>query len=181
MRRMAGLAIFLAFSIFVAFCGWSCSSGGGGGQSGSMAYSGAGSGGGASFVGTAATPDSPDPLMDFTGIWKGRSVSSMNAASAKITFSVKRVGNQLKGDYRCAAGNAICRNNLQRGWVTGQVNARGFRVAMEDTSWCMYFMDDFYPPKADGEYTCYMSGGIADQGTFKLKGPPTDEDAPAKP
>src|SRR5579864_2781904 len=133
MRRMAGLAIFLAFSIFVAFCGWSCSSGGGGGQSGSMAYSGAGSDGGASSVGTAAKPDSPDPLMDFTGIWKGRSVSSMNAASAKITFSVKRVGNQIKGDYRCAAGNAICRNNVQRGWVTGQVNARGFRVSMEDT------------------------------------------------
>ena len=54
---------------------------------------------------------------------------------------------------------------------------------MEDTSWCTYFMDDFYPPKADGEYTCYMNGGIADQGTFKLKGPPmpTDEGAPAAP
>jgi hypothetical protein len=26
-----------------------------------------------------------------------------------------------------------------------------------------------------------MNGGIADQGTFKLKGPPTDEDAPARP
>jgi len=46
-------------------------------------------------------------------------------------------------------------------------------------------MDDFYPPKADGEYTCYMNGGIADQGTFKLKGPPTDSGEegapPAKP
>ena len=28
--------------------------------------------------------------MDFNGIWKGTAVSSMNAASAKITFNVKR-------------------------------------------------------------------------------------------
>ncbi|HVA41502.1 MAG TPA: hypothetical protein VNF49_12605 [Candidatus Binataceae bacterium] len=132
---------------------------------------------------SAAAPDSPDPLMDFNGIWRGRSVSTMNAASAKITFSVKREGNQIKGDYRCAPGNAICRNNVQRGWVTGQVSARGFRVEMEDSSWCVYFMDEFYPPKARGEYTCYMNGGIADQGTFRLKGPPVpaNEGAPVKP
>jgi hypothetical protein len=165
MRRIITLALLLGLA------GWSCSSGGGGNP------------GFAGSTGSAATPDSPDPLLDFTGIWRGRSISSMNAASAKITFAVKRQGNRIKGDYRCAPGNAICRNNVQRGWVTGQVSARGFRVEMEDTSWCMYFMDDFYPPKADGEYTCYMNGGIADQGTFKLKGPPapSEEDAPARP
>lgn len=166
MRRILTLAMLLAL------CGWSCASGGGGGQSGS-----------AGSAGSAGSPDSPDPLMDFNGIWKGTSVSTMNAASAKITFDIKREGNRFKGKYLCAPGNAICRNNTPHGWVTGQVSARGFRVAMEDTSWCMYFMDDFYPPKADGEYTCYMNGGIADQGTFKLKGPPepADESVPAKP
>jgi len=161
MRRLITLALLLALG------GWSCASGGGG-QSGSAGSTGS--------VGSAATPDSPDPLMDFNGIWRGTSISTMNAASAKITFNVKREGNQIKGDYRCAPGNAICRNNVARGWVTGQVSARGFRVAMEDTSWCSYFMDDFYPPKADGEYTCYMNGGIADQGTFKLIGPPVPSD-----
>lgn len=165
MRRIMTLALVLALA------GWSCSSGQGGKSSS------------AGSVGSAGTPDSPDPLMDFTGIWRGRSVSSMNAASAKITFNMKREGNQIKGDYRCAPGNATCRNNVQRGWVSGQIGARGFRVSLEDTSWCTYFMDEFYPPKADGEYTCYMNGGIADQGTFKLKGPPmpTDEGAGAAP
>jgi hypothetical protein len=149
MRRIIILTLLLALAL------WSCSSGGGGAQ-----------------PAPAAAPDAPDPLLEFTGIWKGTSVSSMNAAKVRITFDIKREGNKFKGEYRCAPGNAICRNNVQRGWVTGQVSARGFRVAMEDTSWCMYFMDDFYPPKADGEYTCYLNGGIADQGTFELKGPP---------
>ena len=159
MRRIIILGLLLAFA------GWSCASGG---QSGSA-------------VAAGRTPDSPDPLMDFNGIWKGTQVSSMNAARVNITFKLKREGNQFKGDYLCTPGNAVCRNNTPHGWVTGQVDARGFRVAMEDTSWCTYFMDDFYPPKADGEYTCYMNGGIADQGTFKLVGPPTDEGAPVKP
>jgi len=121
------------------------------------------------------TPDrrqgASDPLLNFNGIWVGTSTSD-DGDKAKIAFDIKREGNKFKGDYRCAPGNAVCRNNVDRGWVTGQVNARGLRVAMQDTSWCMYFMDEFYPPKADGEYTCYMNGGIADQGTFELTGPP---------
>jgi hypothetical protein len=169
MRRIIIIALILALS------GWSCSSGGGG-QSSS-----AGSAAAAGSSRSAGTPDSPDPLADFNGIWKGTSVSSMNAAMVKITFNVTREGNQFKGKYLCAPLNAVCRNNTPHGWVTGQIAARGFRVAMEDTSWCMYFMDDFYPPKANGEYTCYMNGGIADQGTFKLKGPPSGEEASPKP
>jgi hypothetical protein len=168
MRRIISLALFLALA------GWSCASSGGGGGRSSPA-------GSASSVGSATAPASPDPLMDFNGIWKGTAVSSMNAAKVHITFNMTREGNKLKGKYLCAPLNATCRNNAPHGWVTGQVSARGFRVAMEDSSWCVYFMDDFYPPKADGEYTCYMNGGIADQGTFKLKGPPTeptDESAP---
>ena len=176
-RRLVIVAMLLALG------GWSCSSGGGS-QSNSVASPSAAAVGDANAAGSAAV--SPDPLADFTGIWKGTSVSTMNAAKVKITFKLKREGNQIKGDYLCRPDNAICRDNTPHGWVTGQVNARGFRVAMEDTSWCMYFMDDFYPPKADGEYTCYMNGGIADQGTFKIKGPPTDSGdegapPPAKP
>jgi hypothetical protein len=167
MRRIITLGLLLAL------CGWSCSSGG---------NASSGSAGSNARVGTAAAPDSPDPLVDFNGVWKGTSVSTMNAAKVKITFDLTREGNQFKGKYLCAPLNATCRNNTPHGWVTGQVSARGFRVAMEDTSWCMYFMDEFYPPKADGEYTCYMNGGIADQGTFKLMGPPApaDESAPPK-
>ncbi len=146
--------------ILAAGC-WSCASGGG-------AQSAAGNASGAS-----AAPASPDPLADFTGVWKGKQVSTMMAARWNVTFKLKRQGNEFKGDYLCAPGNATCRNNTPHGWVRGQIADRGFRVSMEDTSWCTYYMDDFYPPKADGEYTCYMNGGIADQGTFKLIGPPT--------
>ncbi len=124
-------------------------------------------------------PDAPDPLMEFTGIWKGTSTSSFNAVKVRITFDMQREGNKLKGTYRCAPLNAVCRNNIQRGWVKGQTGARGFTVSMEDTSWCTFIMDEFYPPVGDGEYTCYMGGTMADQGTFELKGPPVSPPAGA--
>lgn len=114
-----------------------------------------------------------DPLADFTGVWRGKQTSYMSAAIRNITFNMRREGNQIKGDFICKPGNANCRNNAIRGWVRGQTNARGFRVEMEDSSWCTYYMNDFYPPKANGDYLCYMNGAIADQGGFKLIGPPT--------
>jgi hypothetical protein len=122
---------------------------------------------------SAAAAASSEPLADFTGVWKGRQTSYMNAAMRYITFSMRREGNQIKGDFTCKPGNAICRDNAIRGWVRGQTSARGLRVEMEDSSWCTYYMNDFYPPKANGDYLCYMNGAIADQGGFKLAGPPT--------
>jgi hypothetical protein len=44
---------------------------------------------------------------------------------------------------------------------------------MEDSSWCLFMMDEFYPPMADGEYTCYEGDMIEDWGTFDLRGSPT--------
>ena len=117
------------------------------------------------------TPDVSGPLLNFSGIWVGTSTSSAYGAKAKIAFNIKRAGNKFKGDYRCAPGNAICRNNVQRGWVHGQIAARGFTVSEEDTSWCAFFVSRFHPPAAEGEYTCYMNGGIADLGVFELKQP----------
>jgi len=116
-------------------------------------------------------PDASDPLLNFTGIWIGTSTSSADGAKVKIAFNIKREGNKFTGDYRCAPGNAICRNNVQRGWVHGQISARGFGVSEEDTSWCVFFMRRFHAAVADGEYTCYMNGGIADLGVFELKRP----------
>jgi hypothetical protein len=126
-------------------------------------------------------PQTAEPLLSFSGIWIGTSTSSADGAKVKIAFDIKREGNKFTGGYRCAPDNAVCRNNVQRGWVHGQTSARGFGVSEEDTSWCLFFMRRLRPAAAEGEYTCYMNGGIADQGTFKLKGPPTDEDAPARP
>jgi hypothetical protein len=126
-------------------------------------------------------PQTAEPLLSFSGIWIGTSTSSADGAKVKIAFDIKREGKKFTGGYRCAPDNAVCRNNVQRGWVHGQTSARGFGVSEEDTSWCLFFMRRLRPAAAQGEYTCYMNGGIADQGTFKLKGPPTDEDAPARP
>ena len=120
----------------------------------------------------ASAAAASDPLADFTGLWRGKQTSYLNAASRFITFNTRREGNQIKGDFTCKPGNAICRDNAIRGWVRGQTDARGLRVEMEDSSWCTYYMNDFYPPKANGDYLCYMNGAIADQGGFKLVGPP---------
>jgi len=84
--------------------------------------------------------DASDPLLNFNGIWAGTSTSSAGGAKVRIAFDIKREGNKFKGDYRCAPGNAVCRNNVQRGWVHGQISARGFTVSEEDTSWCLFFV-----------------------------------------
>jgi hypothetical protein len=60
-------------------------------------------------------------------------------------------------------------NNIQRGWVHGHITARGFTGAMEDSSWCLFFMNEFYPPSARGEHTCYEGGMVMDRGLFQLK------------
>lgn len=117
-----------------------------------------------------ATADAPDPLVDFTGLWKGTSTSDMNAAKVQVTFDIKREGDQLKGTYRCAPLNAVCRDNLDRGRLSGTIRARGFTVAMENTGWCTFMLDKLDPPVRNGEYTCYMNGMLADEGTFDLRG-----------
>jgi hypothetical protein len=114
-------------------------------------------------------PDVSDPLRNFSGVWVGTSTSSAGGAKVKIGFTIKREGNKFSGGYRCAPDNAVCRNNVQHGWVHGQISARGFTVAEEDTSWCVFFMRRFRPAIADGEYTCYINGGIADLGVFELR------------
>lgn len=35
-------------------------------------------------------------MADFIGLWTGISTSTMNAAKVKISFNVKRKGNELK-------------------------------------------------------------------------------------
>jgi hypothetical protein len=119
------------------------------------------------------TQNASDPLLNFNGVWVGTSTSD-GGDKAKIAFDIKREGNKFKGDYRCAPDNAVCRNNVQRGWVHGQISARGFGVSEEDTSWCVFFMSKFHPPTAKGEYTCYMNGGISDLGVFELRGPQSE-------
>ena len=119
----------------------------------------------------AALTERPDPLREFAGTWRGTSFSTYAMATVKISFQIRQSGKRFTGDYRCAPGNVVCTNNIQRGWVHGEIAARGFTVAMEDTSWCLFFMNEFYPPSARGEYTCYEGGMVMDRGIFRLQGP----------
>lgn len=117
-------------------------------------------------------PGAGAPLADFVGIWRGTSTSTMSAAKVRISLDVARKDGEFKGTYRCAPYNANCRNNIRRGWARGKTTARTFKIEMQDSSWCLFTLNQFFPPLAKGDYTCYMSGSIVDQGVFKLKGPP---------
>ena len=126
---------------------------------------------------SAAVSEPPDPLADFAGLWSGTSTSTVNAAKVKVSFDVKREGKELEGTYQCAPLNAVCRDNVQRGWMHGSINARGFTVSMEDTSWCAFTLNEFYPAVGHCGYTCYINGSIADQGTFEINGPRSHSEA----
>jgi len=119
---------------------------------------------------SGSSSERPDPLREFAGTWRGTSFSNYAMATVKIRFEIRQNGNNFKGDYHCSPGNIMCTNNVQRGWVHGHITARGFTVAMEDTSWCLFVMNEFYPPSARGEYTCYEGGMVMDRGLFQLKG-----------
>ena len=63
-----------------------------------------------------AVAESPDPLREFAGTWRGTSFSTYALATVKIRFEIKQSGNNFKGDYRCWPCNIICTNNIQR-WL----------------------------------------------------------------
>ena len=108
------------------------------------------------------------PLEDFKGMFAGDSISN-DGRRVNIAFDIQQTGGQLDGTYRCSAGNANCRNQITQGWVKGSVDARSFRVSLQDSSWCMFTLGTFYLNEGEGEYTCYLGGSIVDQGTFGLK------------
>jgi hypothetical protein len=111
---------------------------------------------------------SADPLADFNGIFIGDAISS-DGHRTTIAFNIQRTGDSFAGDYKCAAGNANCRNQITRGWVSGSVNARSFRVSLQDGSWCRYTLGTFYLREGEGDYSCYIGGELIEQGTFWIK------------
>jgi hypothetical protein len=113
-------------------------------------------------------PGPARPLADFKGMFAGDAISD-DGRRVNIALDIQETGDQLGGTYRCTAGNANCRNQITRGWVMGSVDARSFRVSLQDGSWCMFTLGTFYLNEGEGEYTCYMGGSIVEQGTFGLK------------
>jgi hypothetical protein len=109
-----------------------------------------------------------EPLADFKGVFAGDSISN-DGRRVKITFDIQQSGKEFAGTYRCAAGNANCRNQISQGWVKGSVDASSFRVSLQDGSWCFFTMGAFYLNSGEGDYTCYQGAAIVEQGAFELK------------
>ncbi|MGH7839162.1 MAG: hypothetical protein ACREQC_15220, partial [Candidatus Binataceae bacterium] len=113
-------------------------------------------------------PGSVRPLRDFKGLFAGGTVSGDNRR-VKISFDVQQKGDQISGTYGCAPGNATCRNQMLKGWVSGNVDARGIRVSLQDGSWCLYNLGVFYVNEGEGDYSCYNGGMLVEHGVFSLK------------
>lgn len=107
-------------------------------------------------------------IESFTGVWKGTQTSLQTARIWNVVFKVNQENGKLRGTYRCTGGNATCRNNVQNGRAEGNTQDAGFRVVLEDSSWCAY-TGDFYPEDGQGEYSCYDQGALVDQGTWLIK------------
>jgi len=116
----------------------------------------------------AHDPVGAQPLDDFKGVFAGETISGDNRR-VKIGFDVQQKGDQISGTYQCAPGNATCRNQMTRGWVRGNVDARGIRVSLQDGSWCLYSLEAFYGDDGEGDYACYQGGMLVENGVFSLK------------
>jgi hypothetical protein len=110
---------------------------------------------------------SSEPLAEFKGFFRGDQINN-DGARVNIEFDVQQNGNEITGTYRCTAGNANCRNQISRGWVKGTTSARGVRVSLQDSSWCLYNLNAFYLNSGEGQYSCYMGASLVDQGTFQI-------------
>jgi hypothetical protein len=116
----------------------------------------------------AQNPDSAKPLADFNGLFSGETISGDNHR-VEVSFNVERQGDRISGTYRCAPGNATCRNQMLKGSVSGAVDARGIQVSLQDGSWCLYNLDKFYRGESEGDYSCYLGGMLVEHGVFNLK------------
>ena len=123
---------------------------------------------------------SPPPLapeVDVTGFWEGRSmgncVARMSRCGAVDLISLSMIQNQsaITGTYRCASGNALCRNLDTEGQIAvGKVRGPGvsLRIMFEDVSSCI-FNGTFSDNAGGGAYICMQGGGIVDRGFWKVK------------
>jgi hypothetical protein len=107
-------------------------------------------------------------IESFEGAWKGTQTSSSSGRIWNVVFRMSQENGKLQGSYLCTGGNATCRNNIQNGKVEGNPESAGFRVVLEDSSWCA-FSGDFYPEDGQGDYSCYNQGALVDQGIWRLK------------
>lgn len=106
--------------------------------------------------------------QNITGLWMGKSVSSLDASSVNISLAVFQKGNgELSGLYDCE-GSSQCRNFSRGGTLSGRTSSSVFKVDLEDRSWCTFY-GGFLPEIADGHYSCYYTDGRIDRGFWNVK------------
>jgi hypothetical protein len=123
------------------------------------------------------SPRPVPPAVDVTGFWEGRSNGACMArvprCGAVVLISLSMIQNEseITGMYRCATGNAMCRNlNTQGRIAVGKIRGRGvsLRIMFEDVSSCI-FNGTFSSDSGGENYICLQGGGIVERGYWKVQ------------
>jgi len=93
----------------------------------------------------------------------------MAGLTRSIKLFIRQKDNKVTGEYRCSPSNALCRNGDDRGSIEGTANGSQVNLnimVLPDASNCRYTGTLDY--NGNGQYTCYLQGGIVEQGTWQL-------------
>jgi hypothetical protein len=115
---------------------------------------------------------------DISGIWEGSSQAYCGAGTAasrcnavqKITLDLRQEGNTIKGSYKCAYGNLVCRNlNTTGKIVSGDYRPPNamIRILMPDASTCR-FTGRFESKGGSGAYVCYYGSKPVERGMWRV-------------
>lgn len=126
----------------------------------------------------AFTPEKP--TVNVTGTWRGTTTTSCGVmllergrcgAIQRISFTLFQDGADVKGTYRCAVGNQVCRSMDNSGpVVSSSVSGTLARLRVmltTDGSSCI-FDGHFKENSADGNFFCYQGGGLVEQGRWQV-------------
>ncbi len=141
------------------------------------------------IAGCAAAPAQVAPAFNLSGAWEGETrvipcvpkftpMGRCNAVN-RITLVIKQEGPDLRGDYTCAIGTAVCRDanrttsgEIVNGTLSGSTIA--MRVLLTgDLSSCIY-NGEASSATMRGTYRCYQGGGLNESGLWQVSRPGTE-------
>ena len=95
----------------------------------------------------------------------------MAGQTRSIKLVIRQAGDKVTGVYRCASGNALCRNGDEKGSIEGTANGNQVNLnimLLPDASNCRFTGTLVY--NGNGQYACYLQGQIVEQGTWQVAG-----------
>jgi hypothetical protein len=123
------------------------------------------------------SPPKVRPAVDVTGMWQGSSFGVCIARLPRcgnvvlISLSMIQDQSEISGFYRCAWGNALCRNMNTEGKIAvGSISGSNvsLRLMFEDVSSCI-FSGTFSQDQGSGSYMCMQGGGLVERGYWKVR------------